>query len=266
MAVSPVALVVTGLLAGAVSSLVTVVLMSPGAGTEPVSSVASAQQVDALRRQLEGLTEEQKAMERRLQTLQLEVITARGAESSADVAPQPMVATHEELSRLKEQVASLSQQLDGGTENPVMLETVSAALTLIRDREDREREAQRDADREQRAQERLDQLAEALGLDTYQRAQFAEVVDGMALKRDAILEAARASGEFGSMRDAFTGMRDELQSSLALFLTPSQLTTLEEQGGLRSFMGGGRGGFGGGGFGGGPPRGGFGGGGPGGAN
>lgn len=250
---SSLALVVTALLVGVGSSVATVAVLGPSELESGGTSSASAADVDALRRLVDTLREGQLDTQRRVQALQLELLTQADRESDGAGAPEPLAASHNELQSVQKQIAALSERLEGDSATPFAIETVSAALDAIREREDKERDERREAERLERAQERLEQLTKELGLDGYQQGQVQLLMADSDVKRDEIMGKARDSGDFGGLRDSFDSLRTEMETRLGTFLTPSQLSKLEELGGTRSISGWGRGPGGDRGFGGGFP-------------
>ena len=256
MASSTLPIVLTAIVAGAAAGMGTNVLMAP---TEPDTADTSAvtpQKFDALKRELAVLEDEQMVIQQRLQSLQLEVLSA-SSRDPVDSRPQPILAGLDDMVQLQRDVADLNLKLASveGEGGPLLIEQVNSALESIRDEEDQKRREDREDREEQRREELLERLTEELGLDNYQQGQMGNLMTNMDTKRDEILQGARESGGWDGMRESFTAMRDEAMTSMGNFLTPSQLTSLEEMGGTRSLFGrsgfdrgrGGPGGFGGGG-------------------
>jgi len=248
MSITPATLILAGVVSGIAAAAVTVAVISPAEDAAASGDAASAQELAAVRRLVQSVQAEQRELARRLQALQLEVLTGAGVDPDAGHAPaiEPLAASHEELSRLRAELATLSERVEGDDGTPFMIESVSDALETIRDREDEERREMWAQRQEQRNEERLEMLTEQLSLDGYQQEQMKQHMADYGDKRDDIMSNARESGDFAGLRDAFSGLRDEMSSSLTLFLTPSQITTMEGLESQRGMGGGfGRGGFGG---------------------
>lgn len=256
MNVSSGMIAIVALAAGAVASVGTVALTQSDQPAGISEGAPTAQAVDALRREVTRLSESQDAMQRQVQTLELQ-LTASGGDASSD-GVEPLAASHQELAALRDQVATLTAQVGGDSGDPVIIDTVSAALDQIREQEEADRKAERETAQADRRAERLEELTKELGLDTYQAGRLGEEMLAYDTRRDEIMDAARASGDFGGLRDAFSAMYSEVGESLGNYLTPSQLESLDAMGGPRALSGGMR--WGGGGFGGGGGRGGRGGG------
>jgi hypothetical protein len=246
MSSSPATLLLAAVVAGVASSAVTMTLIDGDETASVEGGASSAQEIDSLKRLVESVRDRQAELDRQFSDLQLDVLASAGNAASGG-GPEPLAASHEELATLRQEVAALSTRVGGESAEPFMIDTVSDALQTIRDQEDQEREEQWAARMEERNEERLEELTEELGLDGYQQGQMKQLMDDHATERDEIMDAARESGDFGSLRDAFTELREGEEATLALFLTPSQLEALEEMGGARSATGGGGFGRGGGG-------------------
>jgi len=248
MTTSPALVIAAALAAGGVAAVGTATLMAPETAAEASDSSPSAQAIDSLRHEVQRLADEQSQMTSKLQTLELRM-TAANTSGNGEV--QPLAGTAPELAELQQQVAQLNARVGGGdTGEPMVIETVSAALEQIRDQEDADRRKARDEARAERTEERLAELTEELGLDSYQQGKMSGVMTTYGESRDSIMESARESGDFGGLRDSFEALHGQISENLAGFLTPSQIEMLDGMGGTRSLGGGGGRGGGPGGFGG----------------
>lgn len=235
-------IITTVLIAGAVGagSAIAVNALSPAPKTATTRAIqpgvtASSElveQVAALRKQNEELTT-------RILELEMTASTPR-AQSREALAVGP----HPELEELKDELSALMASMQDGSDNvtPAFTASVTAALEDIREKEEAERDARRAERRAERLDERLADISEKLGLTPTQTDDLREHYNVFEEKRNALMDEARDSGDWGNMREVFRGLRDESNTALQAILTPSQYDQYQEEN-----MGGGRrGGFGGG--------------------
>jgi len=139
--------------------------------------------------------------------------------------------------------------LAAGELPPRFRDSVATALEDIRAEEERDRDDRRREAVEQRLEDRLDELAIELQLEPYQTDQLRGVISTDTVRRGEIMTEARESGDWGSLRDAFSESREETRLAVAEILTSEQMEKYEAMGndrGFRGFGGGGNGGDGGG--------------------
>lgn len=249
MSVSTSGLVLIALACGTAGALTAVAVQSLDESPAASSEGPLLTEVAGLRAQLTRMESRQGEQDERLSRLELAALSA-----PADSGPTPILASPEMVADLQQQVARLAEERGDIDVSGLDLEQLDAALTVLREREEAERDEQRQAMREQRLEERLAELAEALGLNSYQVDQMRTVANDGAEQRDALMDEIRESGDFGSMRERFETLGADLTARMETFLTADQMAGFEDNGGLRSLSGRGPGGFGGGGFGGGGGR------------
>ena len=207
--------------------------------SEQADTVAIAlleERLDDLVRQNERLSE---------QVTRLEDRPMMNAPVRADVVPEAPPSLEEE------RVVAMMEELQNSKgKSPTLPENfklqVGSVLEEIRSQEEEEREKQREEARLERREKQLQQLAEKLGMDTYQTNSMRVALANQDAQLQKAREEIRDTGNWTSMRDAMTSTREETLRAISLFLTPTQVTQYEETNSDMGFRGG-RGGRGGGG-------------------
>lgn len=239
---------VPALLSAVLASALTgglMVILGPGSGPPAAVDTGLAAEVAALGRAAQALGDQQLETARQLQLLRLDVLAATTVDDALPGSGpvEPLTASQQDLATLREQVAALDSKLRESDAGPVDVESVSAALDQLRAKEDEERRVQWAERRDERVQERLATLTKELGLDAYQQERMQAVMTDADVRRDEIMQKARdEGGGFDAMRESFDGLRAEIQTSVAQFLSPTQITTLDGLGGLSGWDRGRRGG------------------------
>jgi hypothetical protein len=237
MASSPAVMIVIALAAGGVAAVGTASFASGMSGTDPAVQAEAAstlRAIEALRNEVERLSDSQASLRGQVQSLDLRLATASAGAPAQD-QPEPLVADTSELIELREQVAQLSARMGGeDTNEPVAIETVSAALEQIREEEDQERAKLRSEARKEREGDRLAELTEKLTLDGYQQGKMSDLMAEYGESSAGIIEDARKNSDWGSIRGDFSTLHGTLDESLTGFLTPAQLDELQAMGGAQA--------------------------------
>jgi len=236
MASSPAVMIVIALAAGGAAAVGTASLMSDSEPVAQAENATTRRTLESMRGEIERLTDEQSSLRGQVQDLELRLATAPSAAPARD-QPEALMAETNELVELRQQVAQLSAQVSGtgatGTD-PIAIDSVSAALTQIREEEDQERAKVRAEARKEREVERLAELAEELTLDNYQEGKMSEMIAEYGESSAGIIDGARKTGDWGGLRGEFGTLHDTMDENLAAFLTPAQLEQLESMGGARA--------------------------------
>ncbi len=209
-----------------------------GSDTAPAADPSVARLVPVVERvdtQVGRLTDQQLDLAGRITDLELAVLAGRSAReeqplTALDATPE----TLEEMRATLADVTSALEQSSGEAARGPLVDQVVAALNRIEEQEEAEREAERAERREERLDRQLEDLTEALGLDANQQVSMKDLLADAGARRRDMDELPR-----DERRDARDALRTEVDTKLAGFLSPAQLQTLDDQGGLRL---GGRGG------------------------
>jgi len=236
MTSSPAAMIMIALAAGGVAAVGTTALMPENEPVVQAEGASTQRALEGLQDEVERLMDEQASLRGQVQDLELRLATAPIGVPAGD-QPEALMADTGELVELRQQVAQLSAQVSGvgatGTD-PIAIDTVSAALTQIREEEDLERERVRAEARKERESERLVELTEELTLDSYQQGKMSELIADYGASSSGIIDGARETGDWGSLRGEFGTLHDTMDESMSAFLTPAQLEQLAEMGGARA--------------------------------
>lgn len=209
--------ILVGLVAGVAGAMLSTLIAEPA--TSEGDPIVLDDNAGDLERRFDSLQRENEALSRRL--LDLEQAPPRLA-TERSVAPLEM--TDEERAadeQLRAVVAALTNP-----DAPMPQEwrdSVNLALKDIRAEEDADRDEQRRIRAEDRMEERMVELSQKLGLDTYQSGQMRQILTEESLARDEMRTAIRESGDWASARDQWTGLREKTNESLSLVLTPQQV-------------------------------------------
>ncbi len=234
-------------LAGAASAVGATVLLAPAPGPEAASAEAAGPELLAAIDEL-GVS---------ISTLAERVESLESAETLAPIAASGRVAASLDRSEIESMMREMLGSVEGApTITSPSLE--SAVANVIEQREEQEEQdrQQRRADAEaKRLEDRLAKLQTDLGLDQTQLDSMRGIFQGQTAKVDEMrqtMREARDSGlDMGSMREMWTGLRDETNLAIQGVLSPSQYEQYEESnsnqrwGGRGGDNGGGRGGRGG---------------------
>jgi hypothetical protein len=217
----------TAVLASAATSTVIVVAFSspdeaPGPGGQPLGT-----ELITIRQQLGRLSEQDAALEARINGLELAAMT--GEPRGDEVLP--MLASPEAIAELQDELSALAATVgDGGGE--AFVANVAQALELIRTAEEQQRDEEREVRRQERLDERVTELTELLGLDVYQQEQMRALLAEADEVRDELRDQLRETRDLGAARDEIDALREQVEQGLTAFLSPHQLELLEESGGL----------------------------------
>lgn len=235
-------------LAAALASAGTAFLMSMSAEGLPPERAESLA-LEPLRLELTRIEQDNMLLRRRLEDLENLAWTQPAVHDERADAPRPLV--DENLLALQQKVDALTMALQDASvssgDGP-FVDSVEAAMQILREREEKQRDAERAQLVAERIDERIAELTAELGLDNWQQTQMRTLYNEASAERGKVFETARSSGDFGGMRDAMRAVDAATDSQLAGILSPGQLTSFQELGGMDlgfGFPGGGRRGFGG---------------------
>ncbi|MED6335645.1 MAG: hypothetical protein VYE81_09610 [Planctomycetota bacterium] len=209
--------ILVGFVAGAAGAMLSTLIVEPA--TSEGDPIVLDDNAGDLERRFDSLQRENEALSRRL--LDLEQAPPRLA---AERSAAPLEMTDEERAadeQLRAVVAALTNP-----DAPMPKEwrdSVNLALKDIRAEEDADRDEQRRIRAEDRMEERMVELSQKLGLDTYQSGQMRQILTEESLARDEMRTAIRESGDWASARDQWTGLREKTNESLSRVLTPQQV-------------------------------------------
>lgn len=230
---------IVGLLAGGGAAAAVTTALAPDPA--PVVAEAIGDDSDLLER-LDALASQNRDLTERLARLEADATmampsTTRSAPSSAE----DLAALQAELQAALEEIKS-----PAGLPPQKFEEMVAAATENIDARKREERQAERAAREAEQLETRLAELATELGLDQGQVGRMRETLTEQNAKRSALFEEMR-NGDFAGgregIREGMRALRDETNTALQTFLTPSQFDQYSESngGGGRFGGGGGRG-------------------------
>ncbi|MFT7485662.1 MAG: hypothetical protein ACI9F9_001512 [Candidatus Paceibacteria bacterium] len=216
--------------AGTVTSLPTETALSPGGG----DGTALVAQLDEMRRDNGELS------------IRLAALESSSIRSARTAVP---VGGNADLSALQEQVAALAAALENPQSAPAvgLRNMVATALADVQEAESEQRQIEREQRSIDRIVEQMDGYSEKLGLDGLQRKEMQGVLVGANSKREEMFAAMRdGSTPRENVREAFTTMRDETNTSLQGILSSKQFEDYSEMSDDNGRGFGGRGGRGGG--------------------
>jgi hypothetical protein len=227
-------MILIALSAGGVAAVGTASMLPETAPVEQTEGASTLRALESLRAEVRRLSDEQASLQVQVRDLDLHLSAAPPA-TTARAQPEPLMAVAPELVELRQQVAQLSARVGGGeVGEPMVMQTVSAALEQIREEEDVEREEARREARQEREADRLVELTEQLTLDGFQQGRMSELIAEYGESSTGIIDDARENSDWGGIRGAFTTLHGEIDGTLAGFLTPAQLEELEQLGGARA--------------------------------
>ena len=204
---------------------------------------AAARQLERLADGLDEVSRQQAELVQRLRDVELALVAVpTSAPDPGEPVPLAADTTPELLESLRDDLARLTAAMNAGEAGGPLVGTVVEALEVVEQREREEREERRREFMEERAERQLEQLTEALGLDVYQQEKMKDLMADAGEKREALDDLGGSRDE---RRDARNALRDEVDASLAGFLTADQMQTMKD-GDMSVFGGWGRGGPGGG--------------------
>jgi hypothetical protein len=217
-------------LAGGVVCLLVLLLTGKGRERAPAVSAAppgGAAASGAGAAELEGLRAALDALAARVE--RLELAPASAGEAAPERAPAPALS-QEELERLRALAAALGAAEagvgdgDGGAAAASFEELV---VGLIEDHEQRRQEERAEARRAaaaERVERRVAELAEALGLSSFQSAEMLSLLTAEELGRQALFEELRDTGvlDRDASRARMKELRDATLVAAAQILTPDQ--------------------------------------------
>ena len=222
-----------GAVGGVTTAGITVVSLYPDSATEAAALDPLAGGSD-LAEEVRGLRAQNARLAERLDLLEQPLVALSRGERAEVRSPEDVQFEAD----LRELVTAQRE----GRPIPNLQTSVRAAVETIRAEDEQERQERRRLQQEQRLDENIARLTQKLGLDGYQATQLRGVLTNEALKRDEMMAAVRESGDFrGGMRQAWGTLREETQTALAQFLTPSQIEQYNESQprmGRRGFGGG----------------------------
>ena len=229
--------VIGGVAATAVSRMVSPVAEEAAAGPSDIALQPEAggdaelvAELDSLRLANEKLSMRLAALETRSPAATREAIPTDGG---VDVAA------------LQEQVVALAAALENpqSAQSAGLRSMVASALGDVQAAESEQRQIEREQRDLDRIVESMDEYTEKLGLNTVQRKSMQAVLIDSSAKRNTLFTSMRdGSTDRGSIREAFTTMRDETNASLQTILSPQQFDDYSEMNGDRGRFGGGGGG------------------------
>lgn len=234
--------VLSALGAGAVGAVV-----AGGNGTSdatPASGSVIAQvgemqsSIDSLRAENARLLERLNSLENRPAAIAPTRVDAE-APTSAEVA-----AIQEDLSALAAAMRDPNETLPQNFRLQI-----SNVLEDIRDQEEKDKQEAREKRDAERKEEKFQEIVAELNLNAYQANQLRTTVDSATEQMKAARELLMESRDWDGMRGAMDEMKESVRTDLSRYLTPEQVSTMDDKymSGRGSILGGGRGGFGGGG-------------------
>jgi hypothetical protein len=214
-------------LAGALGGTVAAVLLG-ARETRPVearsSSAASTEEPAML--ELSNLRRETQDLRMRIAELEARSDASTSEPPARKPAPPPDKAT-EDLSE------SAALRTGDASSQPMLTAQVEQALTDIRAAEDAERAERRKEAMEIALESRVDQLAQDLGLASWQKNELRTALGTAQEKREELWESLRESPERWAIRDSFRdqmrAISDETHQALSGFLTEDQLQHFEAE-------------------------------------
>jgi hypothetical protein len=230
----PLLLLASGIVGG---GLLAAFVLEIGSSQTPSSAAPAPELVAAIERmseQVQQLGDQHNDFMRRMNDLELAMLAEPGISSPTIQALTPE-GSLTPLEELRADVAQLTDAVQSASPSDEMnsaplVNQVVEALGVIEEKREADREAERAVARQERLDKTIEDLTETLGLDSNQQYRMRETLEAAA--------AARPD------RDSFTGSRDEMRAArdearedvntkIASFLSPSQVQTLEDNGGLQ---------------------------------
>ncbi len=219
-------LIIPCLLAGAaggvVSAVVTSLLLEPPRGeSAPLERSATAAPADPaldatrLAADLDELRLSDSALSARMTDLESRLALTVSTREPVERAVE------DERSRATAEVAA-ALGLDPTALSPTFVASVDQALSEIRAREEREREARRKELLLERLDERLVELQQDLGLTNPQVREMRSALITQDDKRSALWESMREEGDRRTIFEGMRTIRDETHTALKAILTPEQ--------------------------------------------
>jgi len=177
-------------------------------------------------------------------SMRLAALEARKGPASREAVP---VNGDVDVAALQEQVMALASALQDpqSAQAAGLRNMVAGALKEVQEAESEKRRTEREQREIDRIVERMGEYAEKLGLDPVQSKAMQDVLIDSSAKRSALMVSMRdGTLPRGDIREAFTAMRDEVDTALRSILTPDQFEAYGEMSneGGRFFGRGGRGG------------------------
>lgn len=210
------------ILAGGASAVGATVLLAPAPQSEAVQAAAGPELLAAI----DDLKATVSSLDGRLGKLE-------STETLAPVAASGRMAATLDRSEIESVVQEMLGSVDGpaAVATPSLESAVANVIEMREEREQQERE-QRRADAEaKRLEDRLAKLQTELGLDQTQLDSMRGIFQGQSAKVDEMrqtMREARDSGlDMGSMREMWTGLRDETNQAIQGVLSPSQYEQYE---------------------------------------
>jgi len=207
---------------GASSAAVTGALLAPqDPGTEMREPATKADLISP------GLTAEFAALRQQNMELADRIVDLemQASMASTETRREPAeAAVDPEMEKMKAELASLLASMKGasGDVPASFTATVSSALADIREQEEADRDVKRTERRAERTETRLTEIAEKLGLDSTQVNDLRDHTIAFDAKRQTAFREARELGDFGSIRETMSTLRDENNAALQSIFSPSQ--------------------------------------------
>jgi hypothetical protein len=231
-------MILAAALAGAVAGGLVVALVPGGGDGDGGTSPSEATRVQRLSTQVDVLQDGIDDLQRQVRQLELAMLTMPPEEEAATPLtppPAPRVdGTEAALAALAGDDAQVEE---------VLKARVADVVADLRAAEEQARDERREEMRQQMLEDRLTQLTEQLGLDTYQAGRMRETLTDADTKRGELFRSAREEGGWGTLRTGMEELRTSTRQDLETFLTPSQLESWDAM--PQMGFGGRRGGFGG---------------------
>lgn len=237
-----------GLCFGILSLISASPAVEPGPGLAAVAPGPAAAELD-VDEQLTALRAENQMLSGRLGELEARMSAGGSLAAQRQVlGDESAVLAPEEVAVLKQLAGSMPDQT--GTVPAGLYGSVAQVVSDLEDQEREERDARRREAELERFDERMTEMRAELGLDDGQadamRGHYMQRMDS----REQILNEARETGDFFSIRDSMRESQDLYDAALEGVMSPAQFASYQEQFSDRGFGGGPGGGFGGGGRGG----------------
>ncbi len=232
-------LLLGSILAGGASAVGATVLLSPAPSSEPAQAATGGVEILAA---IEDMGSKITELTERVDRIE-------SAEDLAPVAAPGRLAATLDRSEIEDVVRNMLGSVEGAPSvaNPSLESAVANVIEQREEREEQERQ-QRRADAEtKRLEDRLAKLQTDLGLDQTQLDSMRGIYQTQSDKVDEMRETmreARDSGlDMGSMREMWTGLRDETNQAIEGVLSPTQYEQYKESNSNNGWGGrGGRGG------------------------
>ncbi len=203
---------------------------------------ASEETLRVLSERVDRVTDQNREMVDRLQSIELQLMSLS---AEANARPEPVVlAEVQPVVEDPEVDAVVAALTDSDSALPeTFTEKIGDVVQALRDEERRQRDEERDQARADALEQRLEELAKELQLDAYQVNGMRDIFADSQTKRGELFETARATNDWGNLRESMETIRGEADEALGQLLSPTQMEQYEEaQGGWGGFGGGGGGG------------------------